>query len=55
MPKLFIRFNPDDCAGGKGVDIEDKLERLREEIEFQLERIKSGENKGLLEVVKLFY
>ena len=48
---VFIRFNPD----GKGVDMEDKLVRLIEEIQFQIERIERDENAELLEVVKLFY
>ena len=48
---IFIRFNPD----GKGVDMEDKLARLVEEISKQIERIENEENTELLEVVKLFY
>jgi hypothetical protein len=48
---IFIRFNPD----GKGVDIEDKLDRLIEEIQNQIERIEMEENTELLEIVKLFY
>ena len=52
---VFIRFNPDDCYGGKGVDMEDKLQRLREEIERQIKRVLNGENEALLEVVKLYY
>jgi hypothetical protein len=48
---IFIRFNPD----GKGVDMEDKLARLVEEIYEQIKRIENEENTELLEVVKLFY
>jgi hypothetical protein len=48
---VFIRFNPD----GKGVDMEDKLARLVEEIHEQIKRIENEENTELLEVVKLFY
>jgi hypothetical protein len=48
---VFIRFNPD----GKGVDMEDKLARLVEEIYEQIKRIENEENTELLEVVKLFY
>ena len=49
---IFIRFNPD---GDKLVDMEDKLERLRDEISHQIERIELEENKDLLEIVKLYY
>ena len=48
---IFIRFNPD----GKGVDMVDKLERLVEEIQIQIDRIENDKNKELLEIVKLFY
>jgi len=48
---VFIRFNPD----GKGVDMDDKLSRLVEEIHIQIKRIENEENSELLEVVKLFY
>lgn len=48
---VFIRFNPD----GKGVDMDDKLTRLVEEIHIQMKRIENEENTELLEVVKLFY
>jgi len=48
---VFIRFNPD----GKGVDMDDKLNRLVEEIHIQIKRIENEENTELLEVVKLFY
>ena len=48
---VFIRFNPD----GKGVDMEDKLGRLLEEVRIQVGRIEADENKDMLEIVKLFY
>lgn len=48
---IFIRFNPD----GKGVDMVDKLNRLIEEIHYQMMRIRDSENTELLEVIKLFY
>jgi hypothetical protein len=48
---IFIRFNPD----GKGVDIEDKLTRLMDEIQIQMERIENEENTELVEIIKLFY
>jgi hypothetical protein len=48
---VFIRFNPD----GKGVDMEDKLKVLVTEINKQIRRIDNDENKGLLDIVKLYY
>jgi hypothetical protein len=48
---IFIRFNPD----GKGVDIEDKIARLMDEIQIQMERIENEENTELVDIVKLFY
>ena len=48
---VFIRFNPD----GKGVDLEDKLIRLIDEIQIQIYRIETEDNKELLEVIKLYY
>jgi len=48
---IFIRFNPD----GKGVDMEDKLTRLMDEIQIQMERIENEENTELVEIIKLFY
>lgn len=52
---IFIRFNPD---GDKGVDFEDKLEMLREEMSAHIERIESGmvnASEQLVEIHKLFY
>ena len=52
---IFIRFNPD----GRGVDMEDKLARLMEEVETQTGRIERSENTELyellVEIIKLFY
>jgi hypothetical protein len=48
---VFIRFNPD----GKGVDMVDKLDRLMQEIQIQIDRIKNDENAELLEIIKLYY
>jgi hypothetical protein len=48
---VFIRFNPD----GKGVDMVDKLDRLMQEIQIQIERIENDENNELLEIIKLYY
>jgi hypothetical protein len=49
---IYIRFNPD---GGGKIDMEDKLEALRECIEDQIERIENDENEELVEIIKLFY
>jgi hypothetical protein len=48
---IFIRFNPD----GKGVDMVDKLARLMQEIQIQIERIENDENNELLKIIKLYY
>lgn len=48
---IFIRFNPD----GKGVDIEDKIDKLIETIQEQVERIGKEENTELVEIIRLFY
>jgi hypothetical protein len=48
---IYIRFNPD----GKGVDIEDKINKLIEVIYEQIERIENEENEDLVEIIKLFY
>ena len=52
---IFIRFNPDNIRSGKGVDFEDKLEALRDEISAQLERIASGLNTEPIEIRRMFY
>jgi len=48
---IFIRFNPD----GKGVDMEDKLNKLIEIMNEQIKRIEQDKNKELVEIIKLFY
>ena len=49
---IFIRFNPD---GDKTVDIEDKLETLKQTMIEQINRIENDENIELLEIIKLYY
>ena len=49
--RIWIRFNPD----GGGVDLEDKLEVLRDTIEEQLNVIDNEENEELVSIIKLFY
>jgi len=48
---IFIRINPD----GKGVDMEDKLEKLIQTIQDAINRIENEENIELLEILKLYY
>jgi hypothetical protein len=48
---IFIRFNPD----GKNIDMEDKLDKLIETIQEQIDRIEDEENENLVEIIKLFY
>ena len=55
---IFVRFNPDDIASGKGVDLEDKLEVLGKELEKHIERIQTGDNyktDTLVEIHYLYY
>lgn len=59
---IFIRYNPDRFRNEAGViqnpSFEDRMKRLLQEIEHQIERIKSGANireDKLIEVVYLFY
>ena len=49
---IFLRFNPD---GGQGVDFEDMLSVLRDQIETHIERIQEGQNTDLVEIYKLYY
>jgi hypothetical protein len=42
-------------SNGKGVDMEDKLIALLEEIEAQIERIGREENTDLVEIIKMYY
>jgi hypothetical protein len=48
---IFIRFNPDKA----GVDMEDKLQHLKQVMDEQIERIEREENQELLEIIKLYY
>jgi hypothetical protein len=48
---IFIRFNPDS---NKRIDMEDKLEKLIDTIEEQIDRIENEENENLLEIIKLY-
>jgi hypothetical protein len=53
---IFIRFNPDENkASGKGIDFDDKLERLAEEIDKHMERIKNCEYDFENEPVEIYY
>jgi hypothetical protein len=49
---IFIRFNPDDNFSK--VDIDDKLDKLIETMNECILRIELGENKELLEIIKLY-
>jgi hypothetical protein len=48
---IFIRFNPD----GKGVDMEDKLIALLNEITSHIGRIERDENTDIIEIHKMYY
>ena len=50
---MWIRFNPD--SNRDKTSLEAKLERLREEIEYQIERLALGKNTQLFEIKKLYY
>ena len=50
---IWIRFNPDDNRNK--TPFKEKLERLRKEIEYQIERITLEKNTELSDVKKLFY
>jgi hypothetical protein len=47
---IYIRFNPD----GKGVNMDDKLSRLAEEISRQIQRIENEENSKPVDIIPLF-
>jgi hypothetical protein len=51
---IYIRFNPDITRTQK-VDLEDRIDILLSEIRKQIKRIEMGENKDLVEIIKLFY
>tara|TARA_R110001606_G_scaffold397295_1_gene573370 strand:- start:128 stop:889 length:762 start_codon:yes stop_codon:yes gene_type:complete len=55
---IFIRFNPDNYkVDNKNINllIEDRFERLGEEIDKQINRIEKEENDELVEIVYLYY
>jgi hypothetical protein len=56
---VFIRYNPDkytDKYGNKrNPQIQTRLKALKEEIDKQITRIKNGENKDIIDIIKLFY
>lgn len=56
---IFIRFNPDSYKDKnnkrKNPSIAIRLLRLEKEIEKHIKRIENGENKELLEIIKLYY
>ena len=51
---IYIRFNPDDTITQK-VHIDDRINKLLNVIEEQIQRIMSEENQELVEIIKLFY
>jgi len=51
---IFIRFNPDDNRISGKVDLEDKLQKLHEVMDEQIDRILAEENDELLEIIYLF-
>ena len=55
---IFIRFNPDSyLLNGirKNTLMEVRLQKLGDEILHQIDRIKRGDNKDLLEIKWLYY
>jgi hypothetical protein len=56
---IFIRFNPDKFKDKNSKSLNPmlytRLPFLKEEIEKQINRIENGENKELLEIIKLYY
>ena len=50
---IFIRFNPDDNISK--VDIDDKLDKLIENMNDCISRIENNKNTGLVEIIKLYY
>ena len=49
---IFIRFNPDDNFSK--VDIDDKLNKLIETMNYCIDRINNNENTELVEIIKLY-
>jgi hypothetical protein len=56
---IYIRFNPDKYINKKGIRkntmMTTRLDRLKQEIEKQIERIENDENPELIEHVYLYY
>ena len=50
---IFIRFNPDDNISK--VDIDDKLDKLIENMNDCISRIENNKNTELVEIIKLYY
>ena len=50
---IFIRFNPDDNISK--VDINDKLDKLIENMNDCISRIENNKNTELVEIIKLYY
>ena len=51
---VYIRFNPDDTRTQK-VHIDDRIDKLLDVMEEQIQHIMSEENQELVEIIKLFY
>jgi len=51
---VFIRFNPDATRNDK-TDLEDRITKLLEVMEEQMDRIIAGENVEPVEIIKLYY
>ena len=55
---VYIRFNPDTYMykrEKRNTSMKIRLKRLKKEIEKQISRIKNGENKELVEIVRLYF
>lgn len=56
---IFIRFNPDsfinDTGKNKNPSMKTRMEYLKKEIDYQIERINHEKNNELLEIKKIFY
>lgn len=56
---IFIRFNPDsfinDTGKNKNPSMKTRMEYLKKEIDYQIERINDEKNNELLEIKKIFY
>jgi len=55
---VFIRFNPDaytEKGRRRNPNLATRMPTLHQEIERQIHRVKNGENRDLIEIVKLFF